>query len=121
MGEVLRYRGDRVDDLVAMGEAGHLFGPDICGSSGVSREDVANACRLGMTDVVRIAASGELPKGAHYELVSASYDDTHDVTIAEFRPHINPLHRQRFHGGAAGPNLDPPTLAKRDEKMRHAK
>lgn len=120
MSSICRYRGDRVDDLVAMGEAGHLFGPDICGSY-MSRDDIANACRLGMTDLIRTAATGELPKGAHYELVSASYDDTHDMTIAEFKPHINPLHRQRFHGGTAGPNLDPPTLAKRDEKMRHPK
>lgn len=115
-----RYRNDRVDDLVAMAEAGHLFGPDICGSR-MSRADVANACRLGMTDVIRAAASGELPKGALYELVSASYDDTHNVTIAEFKPHVNPLHRQRFHGGTAQPNLDPPTLAKRDEQMQQAK
>lgn len=120
MSSACRYRGDLVDDLVAMGEAGHLFGPDICGTR-MSDEDVANACRLGMTDVVRAAATGELPKGALYELVSASYDDTHDVTIAEFKPHINPLHRMRYHGGDAGPNLDPPTLAKRDEKMRHPK
>lgn len=120
MSSICRYRGDRVDDLVAMGEAGHLFGPDICGSY-IGGDDLRVAFRTGMTDVIRTAATGELPKGAHYELVSASYDDTHDMTIAEFRPHINPLHRQRFHGGTAGPNLDPPTLAKRDEKMRNAK
>lgn len=119
MADTLHYEGDCVDDLVAMGEAGHLFGPDICGSY-LSREDIANACRLGMTDVMRSVASGELPKGAYYELVSASYDSVADVTIAEFKPHINPLHRHRFHGGTAGPNLDPPTLAKRDEQMRSA-
>lgn len=121
MPSVARYRGDRVDDLIEMGEAAHLFGPDICGSNGVSRQDIANACRLGMTDVLRAANTAGLPKGALYELVSASYDDTNNVTIAEFKPHVNPLHRARFHGGTAEPNLDPPTLAKRDEQMQQAR
>jgi hypothetical protein len=120
MSSICRYRGDRVDDSVAMGEAGHLFGPDICGSY-IGDDDVRVAFRTGITDLVQRAIHQGLPTGAHYELVAASYDDTRDVTIAEFKPHINPLHRQRFHGGSAGPNLDPPTLAKRDKQMKQAR
>lgn len=121
MADILRFAHDHVDDLVAMGEAGHLFGPDMCGSY-IGDDDLRAAFRTGMTDLIRrTITEGPLRRGAHYELIAANYDNTNDVTIAEFRPHINPLHRQRFHGGTAGPNLDPPTLAKRDEKMRQAR
>lgn len=108
------YRGDHVDELVAQGESGHLFGPDICGVGVGNDEDIANACRLGMTDVVRRAATQTLGSGAHYELVAATYDAETDLTTADFRPHVNPLHRTRYHGGTGQPSNEPPRLAQHD-------
>lgn len=68
------YRGDRVADLEAQRATGHLFGPDICGPDG---------------------------RGAHYELIAATYDSTTDITTAEFRPYVPPTQRGRirYYGG----------------------
>jgi hypothetical protein len=80
MSSTCHYPGLRVDELVAMAEAGHLFGPDICGPP----------------------HPGEiLGRGALYELVEAEYDELNDRTIARFRPHIDPRARIRYHGGDA--------------------
>jgi hypothetical protein len=74
------YRGDKTDALVAMAEAGHLFGPDNCGPR---------------------PQGAVLGRGAFYELVEAEYDPATDVTLARFRPHIDPRARIRYHGGDA--------------------
>lgn len=91
------YRGNVVDNLVAMAEAGHLFGPDICGPA---------------------PAGQVLGRGAFYELDAAEYDPGTDRTTARFRPHVAPTHdRVRYHGGDAAPPDDDagPTLHRRDE------
>lgn len=94
------YPGLRVDELVAMAEAGHLFGPDNCGP----------------------AHPGEiLGRGALYELVEAEYDSDTDQTTARFKPHIDPRARIRYHGGEGSDDEQPmiggvdTTIARQDD------
>lgn len=121
MSDILHYRGNVVDELIAQGEARHVFGPDICGSGGMSDEDVAAACRVGAYDIVRAAAAEGLRKGAFYEVTAAHYDPETDLTTASFVPFIDPRQRVRYHGGAADPRdqLTGPTLHQRDNIRGH--
>jgi hypothetical protein len=97
------YRGDRLESLEAMSNAGHLFGPDMCGPG----------------------RPGEiLGHGAYYELVGAEYDPETDMTRAEFKPHVrqNVRERVRYFGGdgqeVPPPDHGEPTLHTRDNIRR---
>lgn len=95
MSNTLHYKGDQLDNLRAMAEAGHLFGPDICGA----------------------ARPGEiLGQGAYYEFVGGEYDPETDVTTANFKPWVDPRARIRYHGGddTEPDTIGAPTLAAKD-------
>jgi hypothetical protein len=121
MTDVLHYRGNVVDDLIAQGQARDLFGPDICGSGGMSNEDVRAACRVGAYDALRAAAGEVLRRGAFYEVTAAHYDPDTDITTASFVPYIDPRQRVRYHGGAGNPDdqLTGPTLHEHDTIRGH--
>jgi hypothetical protein len=114
---VLHYRGNVVDEIVAQGEARHLFGPDICGSGGATDEDISNAFRVGM----RLPAPEVLRRGAFYEVTAAHYDPDTGITTASFVPYVDPRQRVRYHGGTANPDdqLSGPTLHNRDTIRGH--
>lgn len=121
MPNVLHFRGNVVDDIVAQGEEGHLFGPDVCGPGRATPEDLRNAFRTGALDVVRRATAEVLLRGAFYEVTAAHYDPETDVTTASFVPFVDPRQRVRYHGGDANPNdqLTGPTLHRKDTIRGH--
>src|SRR6201995_5531744 len=116
----LHYRGNVVDAIVAMGEAGHMFGPDICGSGGLTMADARTAVRTGAYDIVRRNRE-VLLRGALWEVTAAHYDPDTDMTTAAFQPYVDPMQRLRYHGGAGDPNdqLSGPTLHRRDYIRGH--
>jgi hypothetical protein len=110
----LRYQGDRTADLLAQVEAGHLFGPDMCGPTRVAYADLRWAMITRMYDHVAAYRQSPMPAGAYYELAEAEYDPAADVTVAQFRPHVDPRSRIRYHGGTAELE-DQPVLVGRDD------
>lgn len=93
------YRGDVVDALIEQAEAGHLFGPDQCGDRKVTEAEAREACLVGPISVLRQYIDQGSPQGARYQLTEATYDPDTDRTIADFKPHINPLDAVRYFGG----------------------
>lgn len=112
----LTYPGDVVEALAEQATAGtgHVFGPDICGPR-PSREDIANAIRLGDQHTMNFAK--QLPSGARWELVEATYDEDRDVTIAKFKPYLDPRQRLRFVGGAQPDDLETRKLTDADDTI----
>src|ERR1700760_3510248 len=88
----LHYRGNVVDAIVAMGEDGHMFGPDICGSGGLNKVDTRIAVRTGAYDILRRNRE-VLLRGAVWEVTAAHYDPDTDMTTAAFQPWVDPMQR----------------------------
>jgi len=110
----LHYQGDRTTDLLAQVEAGHLWGPDLCGNARWSWFDVCWAMKTGLYAVVSEYVQTPMPQGAWYELAEAEYDESTDVTTAQFRPHVDPRTRIRYHSGDDTQLDEQPTLSGRD-------
>lgn len=112
----LTYRGDVTDELAHQATAGrgHVFGPDLCGPR-VSRQDAANGIRLG--DVRTVEAAKRAPVGASWELVEATYDEDRDVTVALFKPYLDPRQRLRYVGGDFNPDDDHRKLTNADDTI----
>lgn len=108
-----RYQGDRTADLLAQVEAGHLFGPDMCGSARWAYSELSWAMKTGYYLPLSQFRQEPLPSGAYYELAEAEYDPEADITVAQFRPHVDPRSRLRYHGGETELE-DQPTLTGRD-------
>jgi hypothetical protein len=97
----LTYQGDRTTDLLAQVEDGHLFGPDLCGTTRWAYKDLGWAMSTGFYAALAGFRQSPMPAGAFYELAEAEYDFEANVTVAKFRPHVDPRSRIRYHGGDA--------------------
>lgn len=105
MPSVAHYRGDQLQNLLDMANAGHMFGPDNCGPS----------------------RPGEiLGHGALYEFTGGEFDPEYEWpdgtkgrTTAQFKPWVDPRARLRYHGGGDEPDeLGAPTLAAKDRIVK---
>jgi hypothetical protein len=115
MGSIAHYRGNVVDDLVEMHEAGHLFGPDRCGDTHWSYTDVRNALTIGPAGVAReYVTEGANGRGAHYTLAEATYNPDTNITTAQFKPYIPPHQNVRYYGGDQQDIVPTHTLADKD-------
>lgn len=115
MPSIARYRGDQTENLLAMSEANHLFGPDMTGDRGLRDDEIGHAMRTGLYDMLRrIVEGGVLPAGAYYTIHEAEYDPVTDLTTATFRPYVDPRQRLRNYGGDAVLD-ETPTLRGRDD------